>query len=128
LAAVVFAMLQPRIGIGGEVGVVTEDILGLFELLELDEKAFLAGVNVEGIVDFASFEIFCGGVTLAERRHSQVHEGGAEGGATEATGLGCSGLREQNGCGYDSHCFSVRYLRVSRLRDAPGWNRKTPSA
>ena len=47
--AVVPGVLDPAVGIGGEVGVLAEDLLRSYELLQLHQEAVLAHVRVQRV-------------------------------------------------------------------------------
>ena len=75
LVAVILAMLQPRIGVGREIGVVAEDILRALVFFQLHQKALLADVDVERIVDLAAIQIGRRWIGLAQWRHTQIDKG-----------------------------------------------------
>jgi hypothetical protein len=85
--AVLFAVLQPGIGIGRKIGVVGEDIFGLLVLFELNEEAFLARVHVKGIVDFTVLKIGSGRVGLTKGRHTEINKRAPQGRAAETARL-----------------------------------------
>ena len=55
--AVVLAVLEPRIRVRREVGVITEDVLGALVFFDLYQEALLAHIHVERVVDFAPVQI-----------------------------------------------------------------------
>ena len=66
---------DPGVAVGGEVGVVAEDVLGGDVGGQLDQQAPGADPDVQGVEDLAAVELVGGQVALAGRRHPQVDEG-----------------------------------------------------
>ena len=66
---------EPGVGIGGEVGVVPEDVLRAHVLLELHEEALPAHIGVQRIEGLPGVEILGRHVALAQRREAEVDEG-----------------------------------------------------
>ena len=66
---------HPRVAVGGEVGVVTEDVVGRDVGRKLDQQAPRADAHVQGVEDLAAVELVGGQVALAGRRHAEVDEG-----------------------------------------------------
>ncbi len=80
---------DPGVGVGGEVGVLGEDLFGGDEFLKLDEETALAGAGVERIERLHRAEAVGGDVGLTQGRHTQVDEGMAQLGAAEAAHGAC---------------------------------------
>ena len=74
LLGVLPGVLEPRLRIRREIGILGEDRLGPHVLLQLDEEAPLADEYVQRIEGSIWFSWSCAQVTLAERRHAEVHE------------------------------------------------------
>jgi hypothetical protein len=75
---------EPGVGVGGEVGVVPEDVFRAHVLLELYEEALPADVGVQRIEGLAGVEILRCHIALAQRREAEVDEGVLEWCAAEA--------------------------------------------
>jgi len=71
-------MSQPTVGIGGEVWIVTEDLIRTHILFELHEETLLAHVHVKGIEGFHPVEILRKEIGLTEWRHAEIDEGESE--------------------------------------------------
>ena len=71
-------VLDPGIGVGGEVRVLREDVLGRHELRDLDEPAFSTGARVEWVERLLLLELLGREHGLAERRLAEVDDGQLE--------------------------------------------------
>jgi len=67
-------MRDPAIRVGGQVSVVTEDVGGADEFLELDEEAVAAHIHMERVERLRLMPLRFGDIRLAQRRHPQVDE------------------------------------------------------
>ena len=67
-------VLDPGIGVGGEVRVLGEDVLGRHELGDLDEPALLARAHVEWVEGLALLQLLGRQHGLAERRLAEVDD------------------------------------------------------
>ena len=85
-------MLDPGVGVGGEVGVLGEDLVGRHELRDLHEPALLAGTDVERVERFALLQLLGPEHRLAERRLAEVDDGQLERRVAEPT-PSCAGQR-----------------------------------
>ena len=78
------SVIDPRIGVRGEVRVLREDVLGRDELRELDEQALLAETHVERVEALHEPELLDGDDALAGRRHAEIDDGTAKCSTAEA--------------------------------------------
>src|SRR5579862_2179871 len=85
LIYIVAGMLQPTVGIRGEVGVFSEDGFGTHVLLKLNQEAALTYVNVQRIKGLHAVQLFRGEITFAQRRHPKIDQSVPQTGATKAT-------------------------------------------
>ena len=77
-------VLDPRVGVRGEVGVFAEDLGRGHVLFELDQQAALADTGHERVEGLALVQPIRGDEALAERRHPEVAHHLAEGARTGA--------------------------------------------
>ena len=108
LVGVAAGVLDPRVGVGGEVRVLGEDVLGGHELRDLDEPAALARANVQRVEGLALLELLGGEHRLAERRLPEVDDGQRERRAAVTArrrARHCRGARVRKGSRIDSHSF-----------------------
>ena len=77
---------EPRVRVGGEVGVVAEDLLRRLELLQLHQEALLAHPGVQRIEALHAVEVSRLEVRVRGRRHAEIGKGQLERGAAEAAG------------------------------------------
>lgn len=76
---------DPGIGIGGEIGVVGENVLPRHICRQLHEQATGADPYVQRVEGLGAVQPVLGQVALAQRRHAQVHERLGQCRATEPT-------------------------------------------
>src|SRR5258705_12468665 len=122
LCRVLFAVLQPGIGIGREIKIIAENVFGAFEFLELHKEAFFADEDVKRIEHFSAIDLGSRGISLTERRHAQINEGPPEIGATKTARFQSGLLRRfrrqrHSGHGILSDPWEADYSRKSAL----GW-------
>ena len=67
-------VLDPRVGVRGEVRVLAEDRIRRDELLELHEQADVTHLGMERIERLHRGDAFRRHVALAERRHAEIDE------------------------------------------------------
>ena len=79
LLGVAAAVLEPARGVGREVGVVGEDLLGGLELLELHEEALPADERAQRVERLHAVGALGRQVGVGERRHAEVGEHGVDG-------------------------------------------------
>ena len=88
-------VLDPAVGIGGEVCIIAEDLIGGDVFLQLDEEARLAHPCVQGVEPLHRVEFVGLDMRLAQRRHAKIDEGGPQFRGTEpapggaADGVSC---------------------------------------
>ena len=68
------AVLQPGVGERREVGVVAEDVLGAFELVELHQQAAIADVDVQRVERFLLVQVFGANERVRQRREAEIDE------------------------------------------------------
>jgi hypothetical protein len=66
--AILVAVFQPRVGERRKVGIVTENVLRALVFLELYKPAFLANIDVQGIVGLPPIQVGDGRVRFTKRR------------------------------------------------------------
>src|SRR5882762_7608024 len=93
LCRVLFAVLQPGIGIGREIKIIAENVFGAFEFLQLHKEAFFADKDVKRIEHFSAIDLSRRGISLAEWRHPQINEGPPKLRATKTAGFQTGLLR-----------------------------------
>ena len=81
---VAFRVRDPGVGIGGEVGVVGEDILTGHVSRQLDQQAVVAQPDVQRIEDLGVVEPLRRKIAFAQRRHPEIDEGASKRRAAQA--------------------------------------------
>src|SRR5947207_3133852 len=93
-------VLDPTRGVGREIGVLAEDVVGADVLLQLHQEALVANERVQWIVRLHLVELRGGQKALAQRRHAEIDEGVPDRGLAEpAARLALAGRRS-----YLVHC------------------------
>ncbi len=82
--AVALGVRNPGGRVGGEVGVLPEDVLGADVLLELHQEALPAHQRMQRKVGLHGVELLADEKALAQRRHAEVDERALEAGAAQA--------------------------------------------
>src|SRR5437868_8671930 len=89
LLDVVSCVPKPGVREGREVGVVREDVLSRYILLELDQEAALANPHPKGIERLHLVELVTAQEALAKRRHSQINDCMAKPGSAKTAMTRC---------------------------------------
>jgi hypothetical protein len=71
---IIFGMLEPVVGIRGEIGVLRENLFRTDELLKLNQETVSTDVNMKGVIRFHHIQMIFADVAFAQWRHAKVNE------------------------------------------------------